>query len=77
MGFDQRSFGQRLRLARRRAGLTQEELARRAGLTVGAYRRVERGRVHPYAGTVVALARALEVSTDWLLGRESEEQCET
>ena len=56
-------FGQRLRVLRERAGLTQEELAERAALTPHAISALERGaRTHPYPHTVRALADALNVS---------------
>ena len=54
------SFGVQLRHARERAGLTQEELAERAGLSANAISALERGeRKHPYPATVRALAAAL------------------
>ena len=57
------SFGEQLRRLRERAGLTQEELAERAGLTGKGVGALERGvRRHPYPHTVRALADALELS---------------
>ncbi len=57
------SFGARLRRLREAAGLTQEELASRAGLSSDAVSRLERGqRKHPYLHTVRALADALDLS---------------
>ncbi len=54
------SFGERLRRLREAAGLTQEELAERAGLNADAIGGLERGaRRHPYPATVRALAHAL------------------
>lgn len=56
-------FGARLRWLRETAGLTQEELASRAGLTPHAVSSLERGkRKHPYPHTVRSLAEALELS---------------
>jgi predicted ATPase/DNA-binding CsgD family transcriptional regulator len=53
-------FQARLRRARVSAGLTQEELAARAGLSPNAVGALERGeRRHPYPATVRALAKAL------------------
>ena len=53
-------FGARLRRLRREAGLTQEELASRAGLTPNAVSALERGaRRRPYPHTVRSLAEAL------------------
>ena len=57
------SFGERLRQLREGAGLTQEELASRAGLTAKAVSALERGeRKRPYPHTVRSLSDALELS---------------
>ncbi len=59
------SFGERLRRLREAAGLTQEELAERVGLTPDAIGVLERGaRRHPYPNTVRALADALGLSSE-------------
>jgi LuxR family maltose regulon positive regulatory protein len=59
------SFGERLRRLRERAGLTQEGLAERAGLTTKAISALERGeRRRPYPQTVRALADALGLDAD-------------
>ena len=59
------SFGARLRRLREAAGLTQEEMAGRAGLTRNAVSALERGaRKHPYPHTVRSLADALSLSED-------------
>jgi predicted ATPase/DNA-binding XRE family transcriptional regulator len=57
------SFGEQLRQHRVRAGLTQESLAERAGLTANAISALERGeRRRPYPNTLRALAEALGLS---------------
>ncbi|WP_078489484.1 BTAD domain-containing putative transcriptional regulator [Streptomyces bikiniensis] len=57
------SFGARLRAFRRRAGLSQETAASRAGISTRALRDIERGRVRrPQARTLRRLAEALELS---------------
>ena len=54
------SFGELLRRSREAAGLTQDELAERAGLTAKGIGALERGeRRHPYPHTVRAIASAL------------------
>jgi predicted ATPase/DNA-binding CsgD family transcriptional regulator/transcriptional regulator with XRE-family HTH domain len=56
-------FGERLRRLREAAGLSQEELASRAGLAAKGIGALERGeRKHPYPHTIRALADALELS---------------
>jgi transcriptional regulator with XRE-family HTH domain len=58
-------FGPRLRLLREAAGLTQEELASKAGLSARAISVLERGeRKRPYPHTVRSLAEALDLSED-------------
>jgi DNA-binding CsgD family transcriptional regulator/transcriptional regulator with XRE-family HTH domain len=58
-------FGTVLRRFRRRAGLTQERLADRAGLSANAISALERGeRRRPYPHTVGALAQALGLTAD-------------
>ena len=53
-------FGARLRRLREAAGLTQEELAARAGLSRNAVGALERGiRKRPYPHTARSLAHAL------------------
>lgn len=59
----------RLRALRTRAGLTQLQLATRAGLTPAAVGHIETGaRTRPAAETVARLARALGVAVEELLG---------
>src|SRR5262245_60161368 len=59
------SFADRLRRYRERAGLTQEALAERAGLTANAIGALERGeRRRPYPHTMRAIADALDLAGD-------------
>ena len=59
------TFGARLRRLREAAGLTQEELASRAGLSTRGIASLERGeRKHPYPHTVRSLADALRLPED-------------
>ncbi len=62
------SFEQRLRKAREDRGLSQSELARLTGLQPSAIAHFEAGRRKPSFENVRALAVALEVSADFLLG---------
>jgi len=54
-------LGLRVRKLRTRAGLSQAALAERAGLSVDAVSRIERGRRSPHLGTLNALAAGLKV----------------
>jgi transcriptional regulator with XRE-family HTH domain len=51
-----------LRRLRRERGDTQEDLAHRAGLTVAALARIERGHANPTWTTVTRIAAALNIS---------------
>src|SRR5688572_2137333 len=57
-------FGTLLRRYRVAAGLTQEALAERAGLSVYGVQKLERGVTHPYRDTAARLASALELAPD-------------
>jgi transcriptional regulator with XRE-family HTH domain len=55
-------FGNLLRQGRIAAGLTQEALAERAGLSVHGIQKLERGVTHPYRDTVERLLPALRLA---------------
>ncbi|MZE54714.1 helix-turn-helix domain-containing protein, partial [Streptomyces sp. SID5770] len=58
------AFGPRLRAFRRRAGMSQETAAARAGISTRALRDIERGRVQrPQSRTLQRLAGALGLSS--------------
>lgn len=64
-----RQFGLRLRRVRLESGLTQEDLAQRAGVDRTFPGRVERGETSPTLVTLVRLADALEVDPAVLVER--------
>lgn len=59
--------GKRIRAARDHAGLTQEEFAKRVGIRQAYISHIETGRSIAPADTLGAIARALDVSADYLL----------
>ena len=61
-------FSRRLRDARKAAGLTQEDLARRLGLKRSTYGQFEQGRNEPNISILPALTRELGLPADWFLG---------
>lgn len=67
-------FGNRLLAARENRKLSQTELASKAGLQPAAIGHFERNRRKPSFANVRALAKALNVSADYLLGRASDMQ---
>ncbi len=62
------SFGRALAAARRRAGLTQAQVAEKIGTTQAAITRLESGRYLPLVDTMRRLAEALEIK--FVIGRE-------
>jgi len=67
-------FGQRLRLARKRAGLSMQALAERVnpGVSAQAISKYEAGKMMPSSAVLVGLGKALGVSLDFLLGGQVE-----
>jgi transcriptional regulator with XRE-family HTH domain len=65
-------FGERLLAAREARDLSQTELAQKAGLQPAAIGHFERNRRKPSFANVRALAKALNVSSDYLLGRTAD-----
>lgn len=63
-----RSVGQRAVQLRESKGLTQEDLAHKAGLTTKTISRFENGRHEGRSGTITAIARALDVDYSDLVG---------
>jgi transcriptional regulator with XRE-family HTH domain len=64
-------FPTRLRKTRENRELSQSELAREAGMQPSAIAHFEAGRRKPSFDNVRALARALKVSADYLLGTQT------
>src|SRR4051812_541684 len=69
-----REFGELLRKAREDKGLTQAELATRAGFQPSAIAHFEAGRRSPSLDNLRRLADALVVTLDYLLGRQPQPQ---
>lgn len=64
------SFPERLRAAREQRGLSQADLAQQAEFEPSAISHFESGRRAPSFDNLKRLAAALNVATDYLLGRE-------
>jgi len=63
------TLGERVLILRRRLKMSQSMLARAAAVDTTTIARLEQGRVRDLSGeTLVRLAKALQVSTDVLLG---------
>ena len=71
-GMDEKALGQRLQLARKRAGLTQQELCNQAGLSYSTLAKIERGAIKaPSIFSVAAIADATQTSLNELMGLEA------
>lgn len=70
----QEKLGDRLRRIRKEKGFTQERLADLVGTTNIMISDYERGRLRINAELAVAIAQAMEVTTDELLGCENEDK---
>jgi transcriptional regulator with XRE-family HTH domain len=64
---DMGRLGTNLRAARKKLGLSQEQVAERSGVHSTEVSRIEAGRRDPRVSTVERLAAAVEVSPDRLL----------
>ena len=63
-------LGNRIREARESKGLTQLELSAEIEVAQSVVCNYERGKKTPTLNTFAKIADALEVTSDWLLGRE-------
>ena len=65
-------FNERLRECRIKTGMSQRMFARSVGLSADLYNKYEQGVSRPSPETLVVLADALSVTTDFLLNRDIE-----
>ena len=63
-------FTDRLKTLRKEKKLTQKELAEQIGIKQNSYSDWETGKNEPSFENLIKLADLLEVSLDWLFGRE-------
>ncbi len=75
MRIDYAAVGQRIRACRRERRWTQEELARRMGISASFLGHVERGSRVMSLETFVSFCDALEASPDELLGMACHRMC--
>jgi DNA-binding XRE family transcriptional regulator len=64
MSLSDQRLADRLLQRRREAGLTQKELAQRAGVRVETLNRIEKGRTSPDFGTIRKLVNAMKTQKD-------------
>lgn len=69
-------FAQNLKEAREKAGLKQNELAEKVGITPTTISAYEKSKIKPSLENAAAIAEELKVSLDWLCGISADEQNE-
>ncbi len=63
-------FNQRLRKMRMKSGLTQQAMADKLQISLNAYQKYEQAERSPSLDCLVHIADILNVSVDYLLGRD-------
>ena len=72
--FDFRKIGNKLLSVRKRAGLTQSEVAEAAGLSDRTYADIERGTVNMRIETILHICDALHITPDEILTEKESDQ---
>ena len=62
------NFGENVAYARKKRGLSQDELAKKVGIISVTIGRYERNEIKPSIDTACKIANALDVSLDYLVG---------
>lgn len=68
-----RSIGKRIQEYRQRIGLSQEQVAERAGISQNHVSRLEQGKHDPHFYTILQVAKVLNIPLDGLVSDFSEE----
>ncbi|SCK16437.1 helix-turn-helix domain-containing protein [Vogesella sp. LIG4] len=69
----QAQIGEKLRLLRKRNGLTLAALAERCGLSIAHISLIERNLAQPSINALVALAQSLDVTVQWFFGPDQQQ----
>lgn len=59
----QKQFGERLKNAREKAGLTQADVSAKTGINVSYYARIERGEINPSFVKIRSIMKALKMKS--------------
>lgn len=65
-------FGDRMKIARVKAGMSQDEVAKAVGITQAYYSYIESGLKNPPISTVISIAETLHTSIDYLVELKTE-----
>ena len=55
------AIGDRLKNVRKKKGMTQEDVAHKAGIAVSQVGRIERGKLNPRVSTIFVIALAMDI----------------
>lgn len=69
--FDFQKIGNKLLIFRKKAGLTQAEVAEEAGLSDRTYAEIERGTVNMRIETILRICSVLHITPDMILTEEN------
>lgn len=69
----QAQIGEKLRLLRKRHGLTLAALAERCGLSIAHISLIERNLAQPSINALVSLAQSLDVTVQWFFGPDQQQ----
>ena len=68
------NVGSRIKLWRTNRGINQKQMAALTGFSLRALQGWERGETSPSLDAIVALALAMDVTADWLLGLDGNQK---
>ena len=75
--YDVVESGKRIRDLRTKAGMTQENISEKIGITKNAYQKIERGANGAKIDTLVELAEVFNVSLDYIVGGKQSQTVES
>ena len=67
---DMKRIGDKLQIVRKQAGLSQEETAWRAGLSLRSYADIERGLVNPRLKSILSICEVFHITPDMIMTDE-------
>ncbi|MBW1997595.1 MAG: cupin domain-containing protein [Deltaproteobacteria bacterium] len=66
------NVGERLRIAREKKGLNLQDISQRTGFDIELLSGIEEGKIAPPLGTIIRLAKALEMKMGYFIGGDGE-----
>lgn len=63
----QQKLGDNIKTIRKKIGLTQKQVAKKAGINTNYYARIERGEINPSFETIEKIVKALKIKSSKIL----------